>query len=72
MSLGDPAIDRLVEAARHAPAGLIARLLESGDLREVRLGQAIEDIRREHMHPTETSVDEGGRVIDPVTHDPAW
>ncbi len=48
MSPADPAVDRLVNAACHAPAGLIARLLESEDLRETRLepeaGQVIDPV----------------------------
>ncbi|GGW16521.1 hypothetical protein [Streptomyces capoamus] len=64
----DPAIDRLVEAARCVPAALIARLTTSDDVREARLGQAIQDVRT----PPPTDADEAGRVIDPVTHDPGW
>ncbi|MER6470967.1 hypothetical protein [Streptomyces collinus] len=64
----DPVIDRLVEAARCVPAALIARLSKSDDVREARLGQAIQDVQT--SPPTDT--DEAGRVIDPVTHDPAW
>ncbi|GHD36403.1 hypothetical protein GCM10010317_000700 [Streptomyces mirabilis] len=69
MSPADPAIDRLVEAARHAPAGLIARLVESDDFRESRLGQAIRDVQRAPSHPDAA---DAGTVVDPVTHDPGW
>ncbi|AOR29845.1 hypothetical protein BFF78_00980 [Streptomyces fodineus] len=62
-------IDRLVEAARCAPAALIARLVKSDDFREVRLGRAIQDLQIPSSNP---GADEAGRVIDPVTHDPGW
>ncbi|GHI07555.1 hypothetical protein Scel_58760 [Streptomyces cellostaticus] len=69
MSPADPAIDRLVESARHAPEDLIARLVESDDFRESRLGQAIRDVQRAQPH---ADAADAGKVIDPVTHDPAW
>jgi hypothetical protein len=69
VSPADPAVDRLVEAARHAPAGLIARLVESDDFRETRLGEAIRDVQRVQSRPDAT---DAGTVIDLVTHDPGW
>ncbi|MFD5540692.1 hypothetical protein ACFWIJ_23470 [Streptomyces sp. NPDC127079] len=62
-------IDRLVEAARCVPAALIARLVKSDDVREARLGRAIQDVQIPSSNP---DADEAGRVIDPVTHDPGW
>ncbi|WP_225804379.1 hypothetical protein [Streptomyces sp. NK15101] len=70
MAPHEPAADRLVEAARNAPDGLIARLLESDDFRESLLGKAIRDFQQASVRPAEA--DDEVLPMDPVTHDPAW
>ncbi|MFF3609711.1 hypothetical protein [Streptomyces sp. NPDC002463] len=70
MAPHEPATDRLVEAARNAPDGLIARLVESDDFRESLLGQAIRDFQRASTSSQEAA--DEVLPINPVTHDPAW
>ncbi|OKK21818.1 hypothetical protein AMK16_00595 [Streptomyces sp. CB00455] len=57
------------------------RLLDSGNAPAVRLGRAIRDLQGippeqpeqlEQSEQSEPGVHDGTRVIDPVTHDPAW
>ncbi|MFF0560806.1 hypothetical protein [Streptomyces sp. NPDC004266] len=70
MASHEPAADRLVEAARNAPDGLVDRLLESDDFRESLLGKAIRDLQQASV-PSQEAGDEV-LPINPVTHDPAW
>ncbi|MFJ5834949.1 hypothetical protein [Streptomyces sp. NPDC093089] len=72
MAPHEPAAERLVEAARNAPDGLITRLLESDDFRESLLGEAIRDCRQASEDSKEAGDEAVPMDLDPVTHDPAW
>ncbi|MEV6734109.1 hypothetical protein [Streptomyces sp. NPDC051364] len=72
MSQTGPVIDELVASALKAPGELVTRLLSSTDVRMARLGQAIRDLQDAPPDPPDADACDGTRVIDPVTHDPAW
>ncbi|MFB7502005.1 hypothetical protein [Streptomyces broussonetiae] len=67
----DPAHEELVSAAHNAPDGVVTRLLHSDDPRTARLGRAILAIRNS-PDPSPVRPDDGARIDNPITHDPAW
>lgn len=71
MSENGAVIAELAASARLVPAGLVTGLLESEDASAVRLGRAIRELQQTAPHVARDAHD-GSRVIDPVTHDPAW
>ncbi|MGW2741351.1 hypothetical protein [Streptomyces sp. NPDC001450] len=68
----DPAVAELVSSARNARAELVTHLLHSDDPRTARLGRAIQEIQRNSSRSSPAEPSDGGCVIDPITHDPAW
>jgi hypothetical protein len=68
----DPACEELVSAAHDAPSDLVTHLLHSDDPRAARLGRAIRAIQHNSANPSPLHPDDGARIIDPITHDPAW
>ncbi|MFF5014912.1 hypothetical protein [Streptomyces sp. NPDC001165] len=68
----DPAVAELVSSARNVPTELVTQLLHSEDPHAARLGRAIQGIQRSSSGPSPTKPSDGGCVIDPITHDPAW
>ncbi|MEU8973021.1 hypothetical protein AB0D11_27830 [Streptomyces monashensis] len=67
----DPACEELVSAAHETPSALVTRLLHSDDPRTARLGRAIRAIQHDSTNP-QPHLDDGARIVDPITHDPAW
>lgn len=67
----DPAHEELVSAAHNTPAGLVTHLLHSDDPRMARLGRAIQALQS-HPEPPPVRPDDGARIDNPITHDPAW
>ncbi|MFJ7149088.1 hypothetical protein ACIQVT_12940 [Streptomyces sp. NPDC100445] len=64
--------DELLAAARHVPEELVTTLLNSDDGPTARLGRAIRRARSIPPELPEADAGDGTRVVDPVTHDPAW
>ncbi|MFF7754949.1 hypothetical protein ACFZCP_38265 [Streptomyces sp. NPDC007971] len=72
MHEADPAFEELMSSARNAPSELVTRLVHSDDPQAARLGRAIEHIKRTSTHAPPTEASDGGRIVNPITHDPAW
>ncbi|WEO93488.1 hypothetical protein A6P39_005340 [Streptomyces sp. FXJ1.172] len=71
----DPACAELVSAARNTPADVVTHLLHSDDPRTVRLGRAVQAVQAvpgSSQAPPPVEPADGARIIDPITHDPAW